>query len=223
VKLLLQWDKLIKKPSIKALGIFIEQLSRTEFSATPFLRQLPLRSNIHTLNATRLRSPGHCATEFLGDEDKTMNRIMRADIADAAEILELQKLAYQSEAVLYNDWSIPPLIQTLPEIKKEFDGKVFLKVCAPVRLIGSVRASIHDGTCNIGRLIVHPEFQCKGIGTRLMSAIETEFPHVGRFELFTGSRSECNIRLYERLGYRIFRTDRLSPQVELVFMEKLRQ
>jgi hypothetical protein len=57
----------------------------------------------------------------------------------------------------------------------------------------------------------------------LMLAIETEFPSVRRFELFTGSRSEGNIRLYERLDYRTFRTDRLSPQVELVFLEKLQQ
>jgi len=154
---------------------------------------------------------------------ETMNQILPADISDAAEILELQKLAYQSEAVLYDDWSIPPLTQTLDEIKKEFDEMTFLKICDSGRLIGSVRASIHEGTCNIGRLMVHPEFQHKGIGTRLLLAIETEFPYARRYELFTGSRSEGNIRLYERLDYRIFHADRLSPQVELVFMEKLRQ
>jgi ribosomal protein S18 acetylase RimI-like enzyme len=158
----------------------------------------------------------------LGDEEKTMNQILRADISDAAEMLELQKLAYQSEAVLYDDWSIPPLTQSLNQIKKEFDEMTFLKVCDSGRLIGSVRALIRDGACNIGRLIVHPEFQHKETGTRLMLTIETEFSSVRRFELFTGSRSKGNIRLYERLGYRIFRTDRLSAQVDLVFMEKLR-
>ena len=152
-----------------------------------------------------------------------MNEILRAGITDAAEILELQKLAYQSEAVIYGDWSIPPLTQTLNEIKKEFDEMTFLKACDSGRLIGSVRASIHDDTCNIGRLIIHPEFQRKGVGTALMSAIEAEFRSAKRFELFTGARSKDNIHLYERLGYRAFRTDRLSPQVELVFMEKLCQ
>ena len=151
-----------------------------------------------------------------------MNQILPADISDAAKILELQKLAYQSEAVLYDDWSIPPLIQTLDGIKKEFDEATVLKICDAGKIIGSVRASIRDGACNIG-LIVHPDFQRKGIGTRLISAIETEFQYAGRFELFTGSRSGGNIRLYEKLGYRIFRTDRLSPRVELVFMAKLRQ
>ena len=152
-----------------------------------------------------------------------MNQILHADIFDAAEILTLQRLSYQSEAVIYNDWSIPPLTQTLSEIKKEFNELTFLKVCDSDKLIGSVRASIHDSTCYIGRLIVHPEYQHKGVGTHLMLAIETEFPSMRRFELFTGSRSTGNIRLYERLGYQIFRTDRLSPKIELVFMEKLRQ
>ena len=54
-----------------------------------------------------------------------------------------------------------------------------------------------------------------------MMAIEEEFPSAMRFELFTGGKSTGNIRLYERLGYQIFKTKRLSPQVELVFMEKL--
>jgi ribosomal protein S18 acetylase RimI-like enzyme len=149
-----------------------------------------------------------------------MNQILRADITDAAEILALQKLAYQSEAMIYNDWSIPPLTQTLDAIKKEFAGTTFLKACDSGSIIGSVRASIHDCTCKIGRLIVHPEFQHKGIGSRLMSAIEAEFPDTQRFELFTGTRSAYNVRLYERLGYKAFRTERLSTRVELVFMEK---
>ncbi len=151
-----------------------------------------------------------------------MNKILNANIADAEEILNLQKLAYQSEAVIYDDWSIPPLTQTLDEIKKEFTGTTFLKACDSNRIIGSVRASVRNGNCEIGRLVVHPDFQGKGIGTQLMLAVEAEFPALRRFELFTGSKSVRNIRLYERLGYKTFRMKQLSPQVELVFMEKWR-
>ena len=38
----------------------------------------------------------------------------------------------------------------------------------------------------------------------------------------TGHKSFANIRLYERLGYRVFRTDTVSPALSLVFMEKMR-
>ncbi|HOP39890.1 MAG TPA: GNAT family N-acetyltransferase [Geobacteraceae bacterium] len=149
-----------------------------------------------------------------------MNQILHANIANAGEILDLQKLAYQSEAIIYNDWSIPPLTQTLEEVIKEFTQTTFLKACNYGKIIGSVRALMQNRTCEIGRLIVHPDFQGKGIGTQLMLAVEAEFPTATRFELYTGSKSEGNIRLYERLGYRIFSRKPLSQLVELVFMEK---
>lgn len=152
-----------------------------------------------------------------------MHEIVRADITDAAEIVELQKLAYQTEAILYNDRSIPPLTQTLEEIKKEFENQLFLKACDDDRIIGSVRAYAHDSTCYIGRLFVHPEYRRKGLGTRLMNAIEAEFPSAKRCELFTGSKSESNIHLYEALGYKQFRKQALSKRVELVFLEKYRR
>lgn len=150
-----------------------------------------------------------------------MNKILHANVADAAEILALQKMAYQSEAKIYDDWSIPPLTQTLEEIENEFKKMTFLKIYEGNSLVGSVRALINNDTCEIGRLIVHPNFQGKGFGSSLMFAIEEEFSNVKRFELFTGSKSKNNIRLYEKLGYRIFRTDHLSPQVDIVYMEKI--
>ena len=39
--------------------------------------------------------------------------ITTAIIEDAAAILVLQRLAYQSEAAIYDDFTIPPLTETL--------------------------------------------------------------------------------------------------------------
>lgn len=155
-------------------------------------------------------------------EREIVEEITHAQIEDAEEILELQKLAYQSEAVIYNDWSIPPLTETFYEIREEFSKCTFLKQTASGKIIGSVRAVVNDNRCNIGRLIVHPDFQGRGIGTKLILTVEREFPNVKRFELFTGSKSDRNIHLYEKLGYKIFAKKPLSGLVELVFMEKYR-
>jgi hypothetical protein len=53
--------------------------------------------------------------------------IKRASLEDVETILHLQMRAYLSEAEIYNDYSLPPLIQTLKEIKQEFSQQVFLK------------------------------------------------------------------------------------------------
>ena len=148
--------------------------------------------------------------------------IVKASQDDAGEILALQKKAYQSEGKLNDDWTLPPLIETFPEIISEFETKVFLKAVCTNKIIGSVRATLDSGTCQVGRLIVHPDYQGKGIGTSLMSRIEATFSHAKRFELFTGTKSINNIRFYQRLGYREFCEGDLSPKVRLLFMEKLR-
>lgn len=146
--------------------------------------------------------------------------IIHALPIDASDILALQKLAYQSEAILNDDWTIPPLTQNLSEMRKDFDSMIILKAVWKERTIGSVRAHEDSGTCYVGRLIVHPNYQKNGIGTLLMNKIEAIFPHVDRFELFTGVKSIDNIRLYEKLGFIQYRFEDLSPKVQLVFMEK---
>jgi len=150
--------------------------------------------------------------------------IQRASVADAGEILSLQKLAYRSEAEIYGDFSIPPLTQTQENIEDEFQHTTFLKAvrdgAQEETIVGSVRAFLRDGTCHIGRLIVHPEVQNQGIGSRLMNAIELQFSLADRYELFTGHRSERNLYLYQKLGYTIFKTTPVNERLNLIYLEK---
>ena len=146
--------------------------------------------------------------------------ILKATISDAEEILKLQKLAYVTEAEIYGDFHIPPLTQALEEIKREFSYKTFLKAILKGNIVGSKRGYEKDGTVYIGKLAVHPGYRGKGIGSAIMGEMEKLFPS-RRFELFTGSKSLSNIRLYERLGYGIFKTEPLGyGDIEMVYMEK---
>ena len=149
-----------------------------------------------------------------------MLTISRAEPKDAEAILVLQKLAYQSEAALYNDWSLPPLTESIESLLAEFPSFVVLKAMSGERIVGSVRAKAPVGICAIGRLVVHPDFQGRGIGSGLLKHIEASFSGVSKYELFTGSKSESNIRLYRRHGYTISRTQAFSATVSLTFLEK---
>src|SRR5512136_1700415 len=146
--------------------------------------------------------------------------IEQAQLTDAPQILALQKLAYLSEAEINQDYTIPPLTQTLEQIEREFQTQTVLKVVRDGRIIGSVRAYLQEGTCYIGRLIVHPDFQNRGIGAKLLRAIEGHFAQAKRYELFTGEKSERNLYFYQKWGYRIFRKEALTDKVTLVFLEK---
>lgn len=121
--------------------------------------------------------------------------ILGAAVTNAAAILQLQRLAHEIEARLYDDWTIPPLTQTIEDIRNEFGRKIFLKAEVGKLLFGSVRAACEKNVCEIGRLIAHPHYQGQLIATPLMHAIEAVFPQAERLELFTRDRSVGNIRL----------------------------
>ncbi len=146
--------------------------------------------------------------------------IEKAEKDDLEEILELQYLAYQSEAKLFGNMDIPPLKQTIEEVYDEFQKGVILKeVDDRGVIIGSVRAYQGGGTVYIGKLMVHPKMQKKGIGSKLLLEIENEYPNQ-RYELFTSTRSERNIALYQKLGYKIFDEKQVTEELKFVYMEK---
>ena len=137
---------------------------------------------------------------------------------NAGELLTLQRAAYMSEAQLYNNPFLPPLVQTLADLTEELAGPC-LGIRVGSRLVGAVRWTLRDGTAHVGRLVVAPDMQGKGIGTRLLRAVETA-SGVKRFALFTGHLSAGNLRLYQREGYAIMRSEPVNDRLELVHLIK---
>ena len=148
-------------------------------------------------------------------------KISPAELNELPAILELQKAAFQSEAALYNNPSIPPLIETLAEMEKVFAAGVVFKAEVDGEIAGTVRVTLDGKTVHVARLAVKPEFRKRGIGKALLLKCETVFPPATRCELFTGSKSENNIRLYEATGYRRFKEEPVGAGVSLVYMEKV--
>lgn len=147
--------------------------------------------------------------------------ITKANENDLQEILQLQYLAYRSEADLFGSRDIPPLKQTLDEVIEEWRSGIILKMVDDTnKIIGSVRAKESEGTVFIGKLMVHPDHRQKGYGTNLLCEIEKLFPDK-RYELFTSTRSIDNIRLYQKLGYTVFARKAVNDELEFVYMEKL--
>ena len=146
--------------------------------------------------------------------------IDKALYEDLEEILALQKLAYRSEAEICNDFSIPPLTQTLEGIRKDYQNQTILKMVVDGKIIGSVRAYEKDGVCYIGKLIVHPDQQNKGFGKCLMNGIEESFSDCRKYSLFTGKTSVRNLYLYDKLGYTIVGEEFVNDNLTFVYLEK---
>ena len=146
--------------------------------------------------------------------------VEKAEYSDLEEILTLQKLTFESEAKLFNDYLITPLTQSFESIQEDFKNNVYLKVIYNHRIIGSVRANMKDNICNIGRLIVHPEYQDNGIGKLLMFDIENRFKNCEKYSLFTAKRIEKNLKFYETLGYEAVKEEKVKENLIFVYYIK---
>lgn len=146
--------------------------------------------------------------------------IEKAGLADLEEILRIQHEAFQEEARIYNCCAIPPLTQTLEDLKNELAEKTFLKAVTNGHIVGSVRAGFDGKTVLVEKLAVAPSMQNRGIASRLLTAVENLFPAAIRYELFTGRLSGKNLYLYHKLGYREFKRHNVGA-IELVYLEKV--
>jgi GNAT superfamily N-acetyltransferase len=144
-----------------------------------------------------------------------------ADPGDAGEILTLQRAANVTEARLYHDLNMPALVQTYAELVAELASSIVVTARSGHRMVGCGRARVDGPTLHIGRLVVAPDMQGKGIGTRLIEALERAAPPtVRRATLFTGHLSVANIRLYERLGFAETHREHITDATTLVHLDK---
>jgi ribosomal protein S18 acetylase RimI-like enzyme len=124
---------------------------------------------------------------------------------EAGEVLTLQRAAFVTEAQAHRDLRIPPLTQTLADLRAEL-GEQFCHgwgVRESGRLVACVRAHVSGDAAELVRLAVAPDRQGRGIGTELLLATEDLLPpQVRTIGLFTGQYSHANLRLYRRHGYR---------------------
>jgi GNAT superfamily N-acetyltransferase len=142
---------------------------------------------------------------------------------DAGEALTVQRAAFVAEARVYGTVEIPPLVETLDQIRQEIATTVTAGAFAGSRLVGSARLTV-DGTIGwISRVAVAPDQQGGGIGGALLEWLEAAAPPpVTVFQLCAGGKSDANVAMYERRGYREFERRRDSAGVELVCLRKPR-
>lgn len=146
--------------------------------------------------------------------------IERAAAADAGEILTLQRAAYVSEAQLYGDPYIAPLVESMEQVRKVITAATVLKAVDGGRIVGAVRGRLAGTTCLVGRLVVAPDRQGQGLGTALLTALHEQIADATAFDLFTGHLSDGNLRLYRRLGYRETHRERMDDHLTLIHMRK---
>lgn len=139
---------------------------------------------------------------------------------DAGELLTLTRACWVVEAQANDTLDIPPLTESLPDISAALapgaDWRTWvLRDPAAGRLVGSVRGRLTawgddpadaPATWEVGRLMVAPDLQGRGIGRALLAhVLATADPRARRAWLLTGAASARNQRMYKKAGFRVLR------------------
>ncbi|WP_258726208.1 GNAT family N-acetyltransferase [Cellulomonas sp. NS3] len=143
--------------------------------------------------------------------------------AESGELLTLRRAAFVSEAQIYGDPSIPPLTQTLDELRADLANPdvITLGAWAGHRLVGSIRVLLEGTRATLGRLAVAPDLQGQGIGTQLLLAILPHLPEdTSEVWVFTGRDSVQNLALYEKHGYE-HEHDRTVGDLTYAYLRKI--
>lgn len=158
------------------------------------------------------------------DDPVAQVQVLPASPEDAGELLTLQRAAFITEAQVYGDLRIPPLLESLEECVARFAQGPVWKAVAGSRIVGSVQLGIDGSVGHIARLMVAPDWQRQGIAAKLLQVAEkTAPPEITTYELTTGAESERNLQLYRNAGYRETGREQQTDKVVLVLLAKRRR
>jgi ribosomal protein S18 acetylase RimI-like enzyme len=145
---------------------------------------------------------------------KTVNQ---KELTVAREILEVQRAAYLQESLLIDYPNLPPLKETLADIKGS--DEIFLVHFTEDTVTGVLSYSVKEKSLKIQRLIVHPTFARQGIGQALLKEI-LQLPGIKHFIVSTAAKNTPALHLYEKNGFAIIDRHTLPDGLDLVTLEK---
>lgn len=143
--------------------------------------------------------------------------IEKATMEDAEKLTEIKKRTFDEELKKWLpnqdnviDYNIqPPGYSSIEMTKYMIKELEYFRVLQDKEIVGGIIVTISGiNYGRIDRIFVDPNYQGKGIGSRVINLIEDMFPNVRIWDLETSSRQINNHYFYEKMGYRTtFKTE----------------
>lgn len=137
--------------------------------------------------------------------------IEKAFITDAEKLTEIMKRTFDEEGKKWLpnqddviDYNIQPPGYSSIEVTKYMIRELeYYKVLKDNEIIGGIIITISGKSFGrIDRIFIDPNYQGKGIGSRVIHLAEREFPNIRIWDLETSSKQINNHYFYEKMGYR---------------------
>ena len=151
-------------------------------------------------------------------------RLRRADVQDAARILQMQKASFAPLLERYQDYDLNPANETADRVRARLmqPETYYYYIIADGEAVGAIRiVDAKDGSRKrISPLSVLPQHQNRGYAQAAIRAAE-RLHGAGNWELSTIMQEQGNCHLYEKMGYHRTGTPQIvNARMTLVQYEK---
>jgi GNAT superfamily N-acetyltransferase len=149
-----------------------------------------------------------------------MLTIHHAQSSDVEDMYGIQMRAFEEEGRRGGTREIPPLQEQMASIAEHVQRQIALVAKEDGTTVGCVRGVLEGRVCRVRALVVEPTKHGRGIGTKLLKALEAELKDTDRIDLTTNTIMEGNVPFYERHGYHVIEYTAPRPGVTLAQMSK---
>ncbi len=165
-----------------------------------------------SLRRTADRRPDLAHPSSAVDVGDLAGEVRLAVPADAGELLTLMRACWVQEQHANPGVFIPPLHEDLADVQAWMQEWTTLVLRVGGRLVGGARGRREGDQWDVGRVMAAPDLQGRGLGRFMLAAIEEAAPaDVTGYVLFTGAKSERNIRMYKKAGYSLRGPEPTAP------------
>ena len=150
--------------------------------------------------------------------------VIRATLADAKRLLEVQKIAFSKYAEKYGDFEYNPYHMELDRM--EFNVRYrfgrYYKVVENEQIIGGIFGFELDNpkVIKIAQFYLLPEFQHLGYGTKVLEFFFDDNKEANTWYIDTILQEEYNVEFYKKLDFKIIDEEEEHEGLTFVTMIK---
>lgn len=132
-----------------------------------------------------------------------MLKVRKTIEADVAEIAAYTRLAYADECTKRNVINTCPDYPSPASVLEDLDKYLYHTILLDDQIIGGLYLIEKDASLTLEDFCIHPDYQNKGYGYKVMKMLEKEYSHIDKWHLVTPVYSLGNQALYHKLNYKV--------------------
>jgi RimJ/RimL family protein N-acetyltransferase len=148
--------------------------------------------------------------------------IKKTKLDEIEDLLAIQKEVFAEDYALYEDHDSTPVNETTEKLIENIERFFHFTIWLDNDIIGAIDIRpLDDKRLRLSKLFLRNEYQNKGLGSKIIQLMESEFPLIKDWSLYTPYLNNRNHHFYEKLGYIKIGEVQVTEKLQLFKYEKI--